>query len=503
MPTQLPEDARRRLEEGQRDLRDRCWHNVQRLHKWSGRLESEGSSGEDADYYESMGPRSLFLGPIGWDGPTHKRKLGWDEITAALRGKIRDLLGRYARELAALAGGELWSLGLTDVEFEARMAAVLQSVLVDLKNIAKAADSDLGLGLEIEPLVADLNTELQVWCEDYVERYGAQIGLYGTAETALDVPRGTPPGAGDLIHESAKGAMAHNELPRASASRVRETINAADTLLTQGIKYLPTELQDGKRTSQEVEDILCERSKEWAWDVFVAILKEWAEIGIPPDHFDAIAKGQIESLSTHSEERVAAFVSEFHLSSGKVFRSVREFLPRLIPPYREENRFRFHSVMAGGEAATPSKPAAPQAGGAAARAEARQQSQEAGRPADNTDRNGARADSAFPARAASLKDRLSASLPSDMLDPKPASMEHSRALPADEESSERSRAAARQAVVMPILASKRWKRGRWATKAGVGKNSVYEYLDGRRTLTDENRKAMAEALGLEPTDLPE
>jgi hypothetical protein len=65
------------------------------------------------------------------------------------------------------------------------------------------------------------------------------------------------------------------------------------------------------------------------------------------------------------------------------------------------------------------------------------------------------------------------------------------------------RAAARQAVVTPILASKRWTRGKWVTKAAVGKNSVYEYLDGRRTLTDENRKAMAEALGLEPTDLPE
>jgi hypothetical protein len=99
--------------------------------------------------------------------------------------------------------------------------------------------------------------------------------------------------------------------------------------------------------------------------------------------------------------------------------------------------------------------------------------------------------------------RISASSQSDMLDPRPASREHARALPPDEESSERSRAAARQAVVMPILASKRWKRGRWATKAGVGKNSVYEYLDGRRTLTDENRKAMADVLGLEPTDLPE
>src|ERR1017187_2356578 len=221
MPTQLPEDARRRLEASQGDLRDRCWQNVQRLHKWSGKLEREGPSGEDADYYESMGPRSLFLGPIVWDGPTDKRKLGWDEITAALRAKVRDLLGRYARELAALAGGEWWSLGLTGAEFESRMAAVLQSVLADLQNVAKEAYSDLGLGLEIEPLVADLNTGLQAWCDDCVERYGAHIGLYGTAATGLGAPQGTPPGAGDLIHEFAKGAMAHNELPRASADRVR------------------------------------------------------------------------------------------------------------------------------------------------------------------------------------------------------------------------------------------------------------------------------------------
>ncbi len=82
-------------------------------------------------------------------------------------------------------------------------------------------------------------------------------------------------------------------------------------------------------------------------------------------------------------------------------------------------------------------------------------------------------------------------------------MEHSRGLAPDEESYKRLRAETRQAVVMPILGQKRWTRCRWATKAGVGKNGVYEYLAGRRTLTDENRRAMAEALGLEPTDLPE
>jgi len=64
------------------------------------------------------------------------------------------------------------------------------------------------------------------------------------------------------------------------------------------------------------------------------------------------------------------------------------------------------------------------------------------------------------------------------------------------------RAERRRAVVMPILAKKNWKRGKWATKAGVGKNSVYGYLNGSRSLSDANRKAMAEVLGLKPEQLP-
>jgi hypothetical protein len=66
------------------------------------------------------------------------------------------------------------------------------------------------------------------------------------------------------------------------------------------------------------------------------------------------------------------------------------------------------------------------------------------------------------------------------------------------------RAARRQAVVNLILKRKRWKPGRLATKAGVGKNSVYEYLDGTRVkITDENRKAIAQTLELEPEQLPD
>jgi len=65
------------------------------------------------------------------------------------------------------------------------------------------------------------------------------------------------------------------------------------------------------------------------------------------------------------------------------------------------------------------------------------------------------------------------------------------------------RAARRQAVVIPILANKRWAAGRLATEAGVGKNSVYEYLDGKRvTISDRNRQAIAEVLGLDPEQLP-
>ena len=140
--------------------------------------------------------------------------------------------------------------------------------------------------------------------------------------------------------------MAHHELPRTSAERVRAEIDKADLWLTNHTKWLPTELQDGKKTREEVDAILCQESKDWAWSVFVTILREWATIGIPPEDFDAIAQDQIENLSKHAEERVGAFVEGFHLTSGNVLQSVRQLLPGLIPPYREENRFRFESLSA-------------------------------------------------------------------------------------------------------------------------------------------------------------
>jgi hypothetical protein len=64
-------------------------------------------------------------------------------------------------------------------------------------------------------------------------------------------------------------------------------------------------------------------------------------------------------------------------------------------------------------------------------------------------------------------------------------------------------AATRQRVIMPILKRKRWTRGKWATQAGVGKNSIYEYLDGTRNPGNDNRQAMADALSLKLEELPE
>jgi hypothetical protein len=61
----------------------------------------------------------------------------------------------------------------------------------------------------------------------------------------------------------------------------------------------------------------------------------------------------------------------------------------------------------------------------------------------------------------------------------------------------------REAFVTPILRKKLWTRGRWVTESGVSKNSVYDYLSGKRRLSFENRKAMAEAIGLKPEELPD
>jgi ABC-type phosphate transport system ATPase subunit len=66
------------------------------------------------------------------------------------------------------------------------------------------------------------------------------------------------------------------------------------------------------------------------------------------------------------------------------------------------------------------------------------------------------------------------------------------------------RAARRQAVVNPALKLKRWKIGRLVTESGVGKATVYGYMNGMRSwIKKENRDAICQCLDLEVDNLPE
>jgi len=70
-----------------------------------GQVEREGLPAEDADYLRVHGAAfAVSLARLCGTGRTDKRKsLSWDEIHGCNPVvKVHDLLGRYARELAAL-----------------------------------------------------------------------------------------------------------------------------------------------------------------------------------------------------------------------------------------------------------------------------------------------------------------------------------------------------------------------------------------------------------------
>ncbi len=63
-------------------------------------------------------------------------------------------------------------------------------------------------------------------------------------------------------------------------------------------------------------------------------------------------------------------------------------------------------------------------------------------------------------------------------------------------------AEARQRVVLPKLAELGMSRSQWASKAGVDPWVVYNYLEGKSKPRPQNRRAMAEAIGLMIQQLP-
>ncbi|HYL74712.1 MAG TPA: helix-turn-helix transcriptional regulator [Bryobacteraceae bacterium] len=64
-------------------------------------------------------------------------------------------------------------------------------------------------------------------------------------------------------------------------------------------------------------------------------------------------------------------------------------------------------------------------------------------------------------------------------------------------------AVTRQAYILPLLQQKGMSKSKWATVAGVDPSVVYDYLAGESDPRPDNRKALAETLGLKPSDLPE
>jgi lambda repressor-like predicted transcriptional regulator len=60
----------------------------------------------------------------------------------------------------------------------------------------------------------------------------------------------------------------------------------------------------------------------------------------------------------------------------------------------------------------------------------------------------------------------------------------------------------RQQVVQPHLARLGWSAFAWSQHAGVDPNTATDYLAGRRRPNQTTRKKLAEAIGLEPEQLP-
>lgn len=74
---------------------------------------------------------------------------------------------------------------------------------------------------------------------------------------------------------------------------------------------------------------------------------------------------------------------------------------------------------------------------------------------------------------------------------------------ADAPAQEDSAATQRQAFIDPILAKKGLTRSKWASRAGVDPSVVYGYMDGTSSPRADTRKALADVLGVEASDLPQ
>ena len=65
------------------------------------------------------------------------------------------------------------------------------------------------------------------------------------------------------------------------------------------------------------------------------------------------------------------------------------------------------------------------------------------------------------------------------------------------------RGANRRKTIEPLLEGRGWSRARWASAAGVDTSVVYDYLKGVSAPRPETRRALAGALDMLPTQLPQ
>jgi len=132
-----------------------------------------------------------------------------------------------------------------------------------------------------------------------------------------------------------------SELPRALAELVRAQIEKANSFVTDQIKWLLRDLWDGRKTREQVLPILCQVSMVWACDIFVAILQAWCEVGIPPEEFDTIVSDEVDYLVTRAAERVKVYMESSYFTRSYVKVLIREALPLVASPYRDQNRSQF------------------------------------------------------------------------------------------------------------------------------------------------------------------
>jgi hypothetical protein len=428
------------------------------------------------EYFRELQPNlrneSFLRLAFDWEG-SGREILNHDQITATLLNNLHKALRRYVQRAIDLISSKWADKGLHPSAFASRMKSAGEALEHDVFQMLRDGVSALAHGASTESLEQALSENVNTRIAREVELYHRKAQLVGLGELPERNDVAAESGATTAATAAtARASSSSDAIPMESPIRIKfeAGLAAAEVTLDQDLKDHGPSLEIARkyvvsatltlarciltpncaepyekiRRAYEFAEHVAAQTMKTAW-VWICVFSEMHESGkLEEYNRDGTAEGVPKVMSD----------SELRAWHSCLYGVAHEALDEFVAEFWKE-RLEYLSAVASD---APKPGAAP---------------------------------------------NISASSQSDMLDPERASMGHSRALPADEESSERSRAAARQSVVMPILTLKRWSRGKWVTEAGVGKNCVYDYLAGKRNPGYVNRKAMADALGLRVEDLPD